>query len=298
MTTVRHHPIAAFLTATYILTMLIFGIPLLSQNGIGVLPIELPGIAPFILLSTLSLAATAFVVTRIAEGPAGVRDLRHRAFRFRASPVWYVFAVIALPLSALGVAVVAQGTAPVSAIATQPSLLVNWLIALLVAAVLVNFWEELAWTGFLLHRLQPRVGPVPASVLTTWAQGALHVPLVFIAGGVTDGRVPPDQYPIYLFALFVIPISERIVLTWLYNRSRQSIPVVGIYHASLGIASGSAFLPAVAPGLDPVWAYAGFTALAVVVLLATRGRLGYQHDVVESPPSDRQVLGSAGVAAP
>ena len=90
------------------------------------------------------------------------------------------------------------------------------------AAVLVNFWEELAWTGFLLHRLQPRVGPVPASVLTTWAQGALHVPLVFIAGGVTDGRVPPDQYPIYLFALFVIPISERIVLTWLYNRRRTS----------------------------------------------------------------------------
>jgi membrane protease YdiL (CAAX protease family) len=296
MTAIRRHPIAAFLTATYVLTLLIFGLPLLSQNGIGVLPVELPGIAPFILISTLGLAATAFVITAIADGRTGVRDLRQRAFRFRVSPIWYIIAIVALPLATLIVAVVAQGAAPLSAIASQPSLILNWLVALVVAAVLVNFWEELAWTGFVLHRLQPRVGPVAASVLTTWAQAALHVPLVFIAGGVTDGRVTPDQYPVYLGALFLLPITERIVLTWLYNRSRQSLPVIGIYHASSGIAAGSAFLPAIAPGLQTVWAYAGFGVLAVIVLIATRGRLGYEPTVSETRLADLGVIASVGAA--
>jgi membrane protease YdiL (CAAX protease family) len=295
MSLIRGHPIAAFLTATYVLTLLIFGLPLLSQNGIGVVPIELPGIAPFILLSTLALAATAFVVTALADGRLGVRDLRQRAFRFRVSPIWYIVAVFALPLAALAVAVVAQGAAPLAAIVAKPSLIVDWLIALVVAAVLVNFWEELAWTGFVLHRVQPRMGPIRASVVTSWAQGALHLPLVFIAGGVSEGRVPPELYWFYLIALFVLPIPGRIVLTWLYNRSGRSIPIVGIYHAGLGIATGGAFLPALAPGLDPAWAYAGFTALAVAVLIATRGRLGYEHEVAQSALTDRGVLRSPEV---
>jgi membrane protease YdiL (CAAX protease family) len=260
-------------------------------------PIELPGIAPFILLSTLALAATAFLVTAFADGRTGVRDLRQRAFRFRVSPIWYVVAVVALPLAALAVAVVAQGAAPLAAIVAKPLLMVDWLIALVVAAVLVNFWEELAWTGFVLHRLQPRIGPIRASVVTSWAQGALHLPLVFIAGGVSEGRVPAELYWFYLIALFVLPIPGRIVLTWLYNRSGRSIPVVGIYHAGLGIATGGAFLPALAPGLDPAWAYAGFAALALIVLIATRGRLGYEHDVVESAPTDRGVPLSPEVLA-
>ena len=295
MSLIRGHPIAAFLTATYVLTLLIFGLPLLSQNGIGVVPIELPGIAPFILLSTLALAATAFVVTALADGRPGVRDLRQRAFRFRVSPIWYIVAVLALPLAALSVAVVAQGAAPLAAIAAKPSLIVDWLIALVVAAVLVNFWEELAWTGFVLHRLQSRMGPIRASVVTSWAQGALHLPLVFIAGGVSEGRVPAELYWFYLIALFVLPIPGRIVLTWLYNRSGRSIPIVGIYHAGLGIATGGAFLPALAPGVDPAWAYAGFTALAVAVLIATRGRLGYEQEVAQSGLTDRGVLRSPEV---
>jgi hypothetical protein len=120
---------------------------------------------------------------------------------------------------------------------------------------------------------------------------------VFIAGGVSEGRVPAELYWFYLIALFVLPIPGRIVLTWLYNRSGRSIPVVGIYHAGLGIATGGAFLPALAPGLDPAWAYAGFAALALIVLIATRGRLGYEHDVVESAPTDRGVPLSPEVLA-
>ncbi|MDP9227070.1 MAG: hypothetical protein M3P18_25135, partial [Actinomycetota bacterium] len=93
-------------------------------------------------------------------------------------------------------------------------------------------------------------------------------------GGVTDGRVAPENIPFYLVALFVLPIPVRMTLTWLYNASGRSVPIAGLYHAGLGVASGVAFLPVLAPSVDPVWVYAGFAALAVIVLAATRGRLG------------------------
>jgi membrane protease YdiL (CAAX protease family) len=268
-------------------------VPLLAETGLGLLPIELPGIAPFLLVSTVALAGVAFAVTAAADGRDGVRELRRRAFRFRVSPVWYAGGLLILPLAALVVAVVADGTAPLAAIAREPGLIVGWLTELAVAVVLINFWEEIGWTGFVLHRLQSRLGPLRATVVTTWAQAAFHVPLLFIAGGLSDSRIPPEQYPFFLAALFVLPLGNRIVLTWLYNSSRHSLPVAGISHASWNLAAGSAFLPALIPGFEPLWAYAGFAAVAVVLIVATRGRLGYGSALRASPSAGAGAFTSA-----
>ena len=276
MDVVRRHPIGAFLAAAYLLAILIFAVPVLSDDGLGILPIELPGIAPFLLLITFALVGVAFGITAIADGPQGVRDLRRRAFRFRVSPVWYAAALFVLPGSALAVAVAMEGTRVLSAIGEDPSLAVTWLTDIVVAFVLINLWEELAWSGFMLHRLQPRFGPLRATVLTTWAHAALHVPLLVVVGGVSDVRIPAEQYPIYLAALFLFPLGNRTVAAWLYNRSGHSVPVAGLTHASWNLAAGSALLPALVPGFDPVWSYAGFAAAAVVVIVLTRGRLGYR----------------------
>ena len=67
-------------------------------------------------------------------------------------------------------------------------------------------------------------------------QAALHLPLVFIADGVTTGRVAPENIPFYLVALFVLPIPVRMTLTWIYNSSGRSVPIAGLYHAGLGVA--------------------------------------------------------------
>jgi membrane protease YdiL (CAAX protease family) len=278
----RRHPFAVFLTIAYVAGAAIFALPLASTKGIGVIDLELPGIAPFVLLTAISLAAAAFVTTALAEGRDGVRTLRRRVFHFRVSPGWYAIAVLLLPGAGLLAAVAVAGLTPISSLASDPTVVVTVVLGAVIAFVLVNWWEEVAWTGFALERLQPRMGPIAASVVTTWLQALIHVPLVFIAGGVTDGRVPAAQIPFYLVALFVLPISVRLVLTWLYNASGRSIPIVGLYHAGLGVATGSGFIPVLAPSVDPVWVYAGFAALAAVVLTATRGRLGLP--AVESRP--------------
>ena len=287
----HRHPIRTFLAIVYTATAAIFAIPFLSSAGIGAIGLELPGIAPFILLSALSLVGAAFVTTALADGRPGVRALRRRVFNFRVSPRWYAVAIVALPGAALGTAFVMSGVAPLAALASNPALLVEVAIGAVVAFALVNWWEEAAWTGFALDRLQGSIGPIRASVATTWMQATLHLPLVFIAGGVTVGRVPPEAIPFYLVALYILPIPVRMTLTWLYNASGRSVPIAGLYHAGLGVASGVAFLPVLAPSVDPVWVYAGFAALAAFVLAATHGRLGLP------PVEPRRVPAKVAMAA-
>jgi membrane protease YdiL (CAAX protease family) len=287
----QRHPMAVFLAIAYIASAAIFAIPFLATTGIGVIDLELPGIAPFVLLSGLSLAGAAFVTTALAEGRDGVRSLRRRVFHFRVNPVWYLVALVLLPGAALATAVVIAGVDPIVKLATSPGVLIGAVLGAVVAFVLVNWWEEAAWTGFALERLQPRLGPIGASVVTTWLQALVHLPLVFIAGGVTEGRVPAEQVPFYLVALFVLPISVRLVLTWLYNSTGRSVPIVGLAHAGLGVAAGSAFIPVLAPTVDPVWIYAGFAVLAAVILVATRGRLGLKPG--EPAPTTRTEIAVA-----
>jgi len=270
----KRHPITTFLAILYSATAAIFVIPLLSSAGIGVIDLELPGIGPFIVLSALSLVGSAFVATALADGRPGVRELRRRVFHFRVNPIWYVVALVALPGAALATAFVMSGDAPLVALASNPAILIEVTLGAVVAFALVNWWEEAAWTGFALERLQGALGPIRASIVTTWMQATLHLPLVFIAGGVTVGRVAPEAIPFYLVALYILPIPVRMTLTWLYNASGRSVPIAGLYHAGLGVASGVAFLPVLAPSVDPVWVYAGFAALGAIVLAATRGRLG------------------------
>ena len=285
----QRHPIGTFLAFVYTATALIFAVPFLSKAGIGVIDLELPGAAPFILLSALSLVVSAFVATALADGRSGVRDLRKRVFHFRVRPAWYPIALFALPAVALATAALVSGGAPLAAIAADPAILVAVVLGAIVAFALVNWWEEAAWTGFALERIQPRFGPMKASVLTTWMQATMHLPLVFIAGGVTEGRVAPEAIPFYLVALYVLPIPVRTVLTYLYNASGRSVPIAGLYHAGLGVASGAAFIPVLAPGVDPVIVYAGFAVLGAIVAGATRGRLGYRPDDRAPQPSSELV---------
>ena len=288
----QRHPLAVFLAIAYGASAAIFALPLLSLAGIGIIDLDLPGVAPFVLLDTFALAGAAFITTGLADGRRGVRELRRRVFNFRVNPGWYALAMLLLPATALATAIAIGGFDVLAAIAGDPvAVLATIVVASLLAFALVNLWEEAAWTGFALERLQPRLGPIGASVVTTWLQALIHVPLVFVVGGVTVGRVPPEQIPFYLVALFVLPIPVRLTLTWLYNSSGRSVPIVGLAHAGLGVASGVALIPVVAPAVDPVWVYAGFAAVAAVILVATRGRLGFGQ--AEETPLVRSEVATA-----
>ena len=288
----RNHPIPVFLAITYLIGAAVFALPLMANTGIGLIDLDLPGVAPFVLLSAISLVVGAFVTTALAEGRPGVRALRRRTFHFRVNPIWYIVALFGLPMTAVATAAVVTMSNPIAAIVGNPDvMLLTGVAGAVVAFLLVNWWEETGWTGYAFERLQPKLGPIGASVVTTFLQAILHLPLVFVVGGVTVGRVPVEQIPVYLVALFILPIPVRILIALIYNRTGRSVPIVGLFHAGLGVATNPDFTTVLFPGFAAGLVYAGFAIVAVAALVMTRGRLGYTDD----SPSERGV--STAIAA-
>jgi membrane protease YdiL (CAAX protease family) len=271
---IKAHPVAAFLALVYGLSWALFLPSLLSINGIGLLPFDVP-LQPFILLSTiLGITLPGYIVTRVIGGQEGTRELRRRYTNWRVVVQWYVLALFALPLACVVAAGVLFGAAPLQAFAAQwPLLFTGFLPQALLIAALVSFWEEGGWTGFLLPRLLERWGSLRASLLLAVCQGLFHVPLLFIIGGVSDARVTPDQYPLYLFFLFVLTMPVRMMITWLWNSSRGSVIIIALFHGAFNTVNGAAFIPYLVPG-DSTWVYGVYAVLGLGLLVATRGRLG------------------------
>ena len=196
----QRHPTAAFLTSPTWQPRS-FAVPLLSTAGIGVIDLELPGVAPFVLLLSVALAAIAFLT-----GPRRWARWRPRPAQARppvpGPPGWYA-ATLLLPAVAIATAAVFAGIDPIVELVSSPGMVLGTVVAgALVAFLLLLGGGGL--DGIRPRRLQPRMGPIAASVVTTWLQAIVHLPLVFVAGGVTDARVPADQIPFYLVALITI----------------------------------------------------------------------------------------------
>jgi membrane protease YdiL (CAAX protease family) len=104
--------------------------------------------------------------------------------------------------------------------------------------------EETSWSGFVTARLQERHGPLRASLMVAPLFGLYHLPLFFIIGGLGDSpdHLPIAQFPLYLgFLLIVFSGPMRILLTWIYNSTGRSLPVVALFHASINATGGAAF---------------------------------------------------------
>lgn len=272
---IQAHPVAAFLIMVYGISWTLFLPSLLSADGLGLLPIDLP-LQPFILLSTiLGITLPGFIVARVTAGKEGTRALRRHYTAWRVNPAWYLVALFALPLATLLAAILWLGGAPLPALVAQwPLLFTGFLPQALLIALLVSIWEEGGWTGFLLPRLQQRWGPLAASAILAVCQGLFHVPLLFIVGGVSDTRVRPDQYGMYLVFLFVLTIPVRILITWLWNSTRGSVIIVALFHGAFNTVNSASFIPNFVPG-DVSWVFGVYALLGLLVLVLTRGRLAY-----------------------
>lgn len=276
------HPILAYLILAYAVSWAIFLVPFLSKEGTGLLSYNVPPVEVFILLvSVLGLAGSAFAITTIVDGRPGVRALASRYVRWRVGVQWYLFAVFGLLAIALVAVSVVYGTSSIAALLRQPSLLIGYLFQVILVAALVNLWEETGWTGFMFTRLQPRVGALAASLLVAPCFGGIHLPLLFVTGGLTDGRFPPSQYPIVLLELLVLfSVPVRVIAAWLYNNAKGSLLLLGLFHASLGATAGAVLLPYLVPkGANLTYAVYGAIAVAALLLiLVTRGRLSYKPE--------------------
>lgn len=235
--------------------------------------IELPYWQVFILGSTLvGMLLPAVVVTRVADGPAAARELWRRASAVGVPLRWYALAIVGVPLVTTALVALVGGAPDVDALGS--ALLSGLLLQLVLTFLPNNWWEEVAWTGFAQARLQERFGSAARAALVAGPLFALqHISLAVAAGWALGS--------IMMGLLILLAIPFRFLTGWAYNRT-GSLFLVGLVHAmgnatTGGSGFGAGALPRLYPELGPVAAMAhlvAFALIGLVVLVATRGRLG------------------------
>ena len=269
---VRRHPLAAFLLWFFTVGQALAFTPVVANASGADLPVQ-----PFVVASTLvGLLLPSLVITRIVDGPAGLRALWARAVKTRAALGWYLLAVLGVPVVALGITFALIG-APTGETELLPLLASGVLLPLALTFLPNNWWEEVAWMGFVQARLQDRRGPVVAAVLTGILFALQHIALV--AG------VDLVSAVVLMLLLVVLAVPFRFLTGWIYNRT-SSLFLVGLLHAmGNAVTGGSGFHPGLLARLYPEQQVAtmahlfAFFALGLVVLAVTRGRLGRRRPV-------------------
>jgi membrane protease YdiL (CAAX protease family) len=265
------HPLISFFVIAYALAWLI-EVPLaLSANGI--LPkVPLLVFAIAIPVATFAPTASAFIVTGLTEGKVGVVRLLRRYVRWRVGILWYLFILVGIPIIVLLGAIVVPGAVGYFNPVVGP------LLAAYPLAFVATFFlggplgEEPGWRGFALPRLQSRMGPLRGSVILGVLWALWHFPL-FWSGVWTPLSIPN-------MIMFIVMITAlTIIMSWVFNHARGSILITMLMHASFNTFANKIAGPLFpAPilneyGLLPVTI--GFTVTALVLIVVTRGRLGY-----------------------
>lgn len=281
---ITRYPVTAFLVMVFTFAWTTIGPLLLSQQGFGVLPITLP-VQPFITLASyIGLALPAFLVMAALHGRIGVQDLLRRSLRWRVGLPWYLVALFGLFFTVIVAALPFVGLAPLAQVAQKwPLLFTVFLPGVLVPFLLINLPEEIAWTGFLQATWQRRYGPVWASVMVAPIFALIHLPAYFVAGWLNDERISFDQYPTLLIQIgltIVFSLFFRLLIMWLYNSTRGSLLIVGLFHSAFNMSSGQQITPVFIPGPTVLWlnlfVVAVTAALAVLITAFTKGRLAYK----------------------
>jgi membrane protease YdiL (CAAX protease family) len=282
---IRRRPVASFLVWSFSVGQAIAFPPVLARAWYDV---DLPT-APFVVGANLvGLLLPALVITRVVDGRAGVRALWKRAVRVRVPLGWYGLALVVVPVATTATAVALLGPPERTGWVLASALAAGLLVQLLVVFLTTNWAEEVAWTGFVQTRLQDRHGPVRAAVATGPLFALQHVSLAY-GNGWLGGMV-------VLVFITATAVPFRFLQGWVANRT-GSLFVVGLVHAAGNATTdGSGFggpglLPRLFPddAVGPVHLLAS-AALGLVVLAATRGRLGR--------PAARDIVSDSRPAGP
>jgi membrane protease YdiL (CAAX protease family) len=185
----------------------------------------------------MGAALSAVVVTALASGADGLRDLGRRAWRWRVDRRWYavVLATGALLVLAPVVATVTGEPQPSGTdYATYSGLGVLPAAVTFVVVVVVNgFGEEIGWRGFLADRLLPRHGVVRTGLLVAPVWALWHLPMFFFVANLVD------LGPAGAAGWFVGLTAGSVLLTWLYQGSGRSIAIVALWHATFNMVTAT-----------------------------------------------------------
>jgi membrane protease YdiL (CAAX protease family) len=220
------------------------------------LQIPLTGITnvPVILGPTVA----GFVMTYVMEGHVGIIHFLRRFILWRVDILWYVIALLgpALVLN-LGLAV-QPGALETFALPSAETVQGFPQFFILVLAIGGPLLEEPGWRGFALPRMEEKWGPLIGTIIlgVLWAFWAAQ------NGGFTLTSV-------FLYTLNVMAFT--VFFTWVFNHAGGSLLLTILLHTGINVVGSLILFQANLELAGLVSAGTG----AVLLLLLTRGRLGY-----------------------
>src|SRR5215213_248692 len=240
-TTTSVFPLIAFFALAYALSWLI-----LVPAGLGLLP-DSAGILAW--LAPFGPAVAAFVVTALTGGRPAVGQLLRRMVQWRVGIHWYLLILFGVPLLELLGSFAVLGSVPLDDLAKNwPFIFTSYLPQVLVAVVVIELAEE--WASWHLPNLL--FGGWTGASYTLWLVGTLAVTFVY---------------------------------TWLFNNTGGSILLAALLHAAINMSSG--LVLGLIPGMEDAFGVQLYGAVAIacvivalVLVVATRGRLGYRAERV------------------
>ena len=240
------HEVTLYLALGYIISWSIWPLALLNPDSSPLVPFG-PGLA-------------AVIVASVAGGRRQLWGLLRQLGRWRVSPGWYGVAVgipLCVAAAAFGAAVLAGAQIP----RWESSDLLQVAGNLVITIVIVGVFEELGWRGFLLPRLQRTQTALVAALLVGLVWLPWHLPELVSDRG---------ERPLTQFMLFIM--ASSVILTWVYNSTRASLPIVILFHAAFN--SFTKFFLSQLQGNHQViawWTLAGLVAFLAVAVVAYAG---------------------------
>jgi len=220
----------------------------------------------------LGPVVAGFVMTAVVSGKAGVRQLLRRFVLWRVGTVWYLLALLGIPALYFASIVLVPG-AIASFKAPALSMAIIYPVLFLVVMVLDGpLLEEPGWRGFALPRLQQRWGPLAGTVILGLLWATWHAPQYLTPTfSAANGGLNPTGVIVFL----VDVVAFSVIITWAFNHTRASLLMAVLLHTSINFTQGltSDLFPAAA--YNEVAPMAVFGLAALVIIVATRGRLGY-----------------------
>lgn len=279
---IARNPLLSFFTLAFALSWIAWTPYVLGQNGLGLEPdfdfpkilgtTQVLGVLPGAYLGPI---LAAFIVTAAAQGRPGLRRWAGRLLKWNVNWRWYAGSILGVPAALVltGLALNGGDIHPPSAMALAA--LVPGLVFQMVTTGLA---EEPGWRDFALPYLQPKFGPLRGTLILGPLWGLWHLPLFFSEWGHW-----PDVTVWTLVEFVATTTLFSILMTWVFNRSGESLPIAMLVHTSvnnfMSIAWADLFPGADVDQIALTFLISSGLAAAVVVI-ATRGRLGYRSDEV------------------
>jgi|SRR5581483_1287163 len=216
---VRRHVVLSYFVLTFAISWigaLCVAAPRLMRHA------PLPKLTGILMFPAMLLGPSlaGIFLTKIVDGPSGLRDLLSMVCRWRVPARWYAALLIPPSLVLLVLLYLERFVSPVYA--------PNHFLLGIFFGVPAGILEEIGWTGYAFRKMCSHNNALSASVFlgllwTTW-----HLPVINYLGSAT----PHGSYWIAFFLVFALAMTAmRVLICWIYTNTK-SVLLTQLMHVS------------------------------------------------------------------